>query len=82
MRRRAARAPQNYFAALLGSAKMVRTPLDGILAHWPGKITNAFMEGLTSVFSAVKRRARGYRSSVRLIAILYLVAAKLKIPFH
>lgn len=82
VRRLAARAPQNYFAALLGSAKMVRNHLDGILAHWQGKITNAFMEGLNSVFSAVKRRARGYRSSVHLIAILYLVAAKLKIPFH
>jgi transposase len=78
----AAQAPRYYFAAMLGSAKMVLKHLDGIVAHWKGKITNAFMEGLNSVFSATKRRARGYRSSVYLIAILYLVAAKLKIPFH
>lgn len=75
-------APRHYFAAMLGSAKMVLNHLDGILAHWKGKITNAFMEGLNSVFSATKRRARGYRSSEHLIAILYLVSAKLKIPFH
>jgi len=78
----AAQAPRYYFAAMVGSAKMVLNHLDGILAHWKGKVTNAFMEGLNSVFSATKRRARGYRSSTHLIAMLYLVAAKLKIPFH
>ena len=78
----AAQAPRYYFAAMLGSAKMVLNHLEGILAHWKEKITNAFMEGLNSVFSAVKRRARGYRTSVHLIAMLYLTSAKLKIPFH
>ena len=75
-------APRHYFAAMLGSAKMVLNHLQGILAHWKEKLTNAFMEGLNSVFSATKRRARGYSSSEYLIAILYLVAGKLKIPFH
>jgi hypothetical protein len=42
--------------------------------------TNAFMEGLNSVFSAVKRKARGFRSSVYLITVLYLVAGKLRLP--
>ena len=78
----AAQAPRYYFAGMLGSARMVLNHLDGILAHWKGKVTNAFMEGLNSVFSATKRRARGYRTSTHLIAVLYLVAAKLKIPFH
>ena len=78
----AAQAPRSYFAAMLGSAKMVLNHLEGIVAHWKDKITNAFMEGLNSVFSATKRRARGYRSSTHLIAILYLISAKLKIPFH
>ena len=77
-----AQAPRYYFAAMVGSAKMVLNHLDGILAYWKGKVTNAFMEGLNSVFSATKRRARGYRTSTHLIAMLYLVAAKLKIPFH
>jgi transposase len=82
VRMAAAQAPRYYFAAMLGSAKMVLNHLDGILAHWKAKVTNAFMEGLNSVFSATKRRARGYRTSIYLITILYLVAAKLKIPFH
>ena len=78
----AAQAPRYYFAAMVGSAKMVINHLDGILAHWKDKVTNAFMEGLNSVFSATKRKARGYKSSEHLIAVLYLVAAKLRIPFH
>lgn len=78
----AAKNPPQMFGAMLGSAKMVLNHLQGIIAHWKEKITNAFMEGLNSVFSATKRRARGYRSSVHLIAMLYLIAGKLRIPFH
>jgi transposase len=54
--------------------------LQGILAHWKEKLTNAFMEGLNSVFSTTKRRARGYSSSEYLIAILYSLLASSK--FH
>jgi transposase len=38
---------------------MVKDHLKGILAHWKWGVTNAFMEGLNSVFSATKRKARG-----------------------
>jgi transposase len=61
-------------------AQMVEKHLAGILAHWKWGLTNAFMEGLNSVFSAVKRKARGYRSTVYLITMLYLVAGKLRLP--
>jgi transposase len=61
-------------------AQMVQNHLPGILAHWKWGLTNAFMEGLNSVFSAVKRKARGFRSSVYLITVLYLVAGKLRLP--
>ena len=54
--------------------------LKGILAHWNQGVTNAFMEGLNSVFSATKRRARGYRSSTHLITMLYFIAGKLRLP--
>jgi hypothetical protein len=54
--------------------------LSGILAHWKWRLTNAFMEGFNNVFSATRRRARGYRSSVYLITILYLVAGDLRLP--
>ena len=43
-------------------ARMIEGHLEGILAHWTQGLTTAFMEGLNSLFSAVKRKARGYRS--------------------
>lgn len=73
-----------YKASILGSmvklAHLVENHLAGILAHWKSGVTNAFMEGLNSVFSATKRRARGYRSPTHLITMLYFVAGKLRLP--
>jgi transposase len=48
-----------------------------VMAHWIHRTTNASLEGLNSVFSAVKRKARGFRSSENLIAMLYFTAARL-----
>ena len=61
-------------------AQMVENHLAGILAHWKWGVTNAFMEGLNSVFSATKRKARGYRSTTHLITMLYFIAGKLRLP--
>ncbi len=73
-----------YKAGLLASmvklAHMIKNHLTGILAHWKWGVTNAFMEGLNSVFSATKRKARGYRSTTHLIAMLYFTAGKLRLP--
>ena len=65
---------------MLQCAKMVESHLPGILGHWEHKTTNAFLEGLNSVFSAVKRKARGFRSTHTLITMLYFTASKLRIP--
>ena len=40
------------------------------------------LEGPNSLFSATKRKARGYRFSKYQIAVLYLVAGKLEIPSY
>jgi transposase len=82
VRRVAARHKSLLFASMLKCAEMIQRHLQGILAHWKHRTTNAFMEGLMSVFSATKRKARGYRSLHNLITILYFVAANLRIPFH
>jgi len=68
------------FASMVKLARMIENHLAGILAHWKGHLTNAFMEGLNSVFSATKRKARGYRSTTHLIAMLYFTAGKLRLP--
>lgn len=68
------------FASMRKLAQMVEKHMAGILAHWRSGVTNAFLEGLNSVFSATKRKARGYRSTTHLITMLYFVAAKLRLP--
>lgn len=70
----------NLLAPMVKVARMVRDHLKGILAHWKWGLTNAFMEGLNSVFSATKRKARGYRSSTHFITMLYFTAGKLRLP--
>ena len=72
-----ARPAAGPLTTMLRVAKLVEKHVAGILAYWHGHITNAFMEGLNSVFSAVKRRARGYRTIRNIIAMLYFVAGKL-----
>jgi transposase len=70
----------NLLAPMVKAALTVKEHLTGILAHWKSGLTNAFMEGLNSVFSATKRKARGYRSTIYLITMLYFTAGKLRFP--
>jgi transposase len=67
-------------AAMVKTSRMIERHLDGVMAHWIHRTTNAFMEGLNSVFSAVKRKARGFRSTENLIAMLYFTAGHLDLP--
>ena len=80
VRRVAAKYKELMFAAMVRCADMIELHLPGILAHWKHRLTNGFMEGLNSVFSAVKRKARGYRTTRYQTAMLYFVAGKLRIP--
>jgi len=68
-------------APLAKAADTIEKHLEGILAHWTsGWLSTGYLEGLNSVFSAVKRKARGYRSQEYMAAMLYFVAGKLNIP--
>ena len=69
-----------FFAAMRQCADMITRHLDGNLGHRVRGTTNAFLEGLNSVFSAVKRKARGFRSTDTLITMLYFPAGKLDLP--
>lgn len=68
------------FKPMVSAAKSILKHLDGIISFAESRISNAFMEGLNSVFSAVKRKARGFRSNRNLTCMLYFVAGKLDIP--
>lgn len=83
--REAKKAKYGLLSSMASVARMIERHLDGILAHWDNHTTNAYLEGLSSVFSAVKRKARGYRSDKNMIAMLYFIAGKLPTPqkvFH
>lgn len=82
VKRTAAKQKSLLFASMRKCAEMIESHLAGILAHWTHRTTNAFMEALNSVFSATKRKARGYRSTSNLITMLYFVAGKLRLPAH
>jgi len=61
-------------------ARMIEGHLEESLAHWPQGLTTAFPEGFNDLFSAVKRRARGYRTVE--YVMLFLFAGKLSLPCY
>ena len=58
-------------------AKTISKNRDGILNYWDHKLTTTFLEGLNSVFSPTKRKARRYRNPEYMKTILYFIAGKL-----
>jgi len=77
---RMAAARNRLLAPMARLGRTLQKHLAGILAHWENRLTNAFMEGLMSVFSATKRKARGYRTFKYLRAMLYFTGSNLEIP--
>lgn len=82
VRTEAAELSSGLLEPMRKAAEMVARHLEGILGHWKEGLTTAFLEGLNSLFSATKRKARGYRSTEYQIAMLYFVAGKLEIPYY
>lgn len=80
VRRECGKKGREALEPMLKAAQMIENHLEGILAHWKEGLTTAFMEGLNSLFSATKRKARGYKSTHYLKTMLYFVAGKLNIP--
>jgi transposase len=80
VRRKCAQKKYALLEPMAKAANMIENHLEGILAHWKQGLTTAFLEGLNSLFSATKRKARGYKSTRNLITMLYFVAGKLRIP--
>ena len=67
------------FKPMVAAAESILSHFDGIMSFAHSRITNAFMEGINSVFSAVKRKARGSRSNKNRIIMRYFVSGKLDI---
>ena len=52
-----------------------------ILNLFHSKLTNAICEGINSMIQATKRKARGYHTFEGFSAMIYLIAAKLRLAF-
>jgi len=79
---KAAQKGHELLQPMVRVAATVERHIEGILGHWKDGLTTAFLEGLNSLFSATKRKARGYRTTKNLLAMLYFVAGKLTIPCY
>jgi transposase len=79
---KAAKTGHELLEPMVRVAGMVERHIEGILGHWKEGLTTALLEGLNSLFSATKRKARGYRTTKNLLAMLYFVAGKLRIPCY
>jgi transposase len=75
-------ATHSRLQPMIDAAKTVRRHWDGILRWHDTHIANGILEGINSLVQAAKAKARGYRSSHNLKAMIYLIAGKLEIlPF-
>jgi transposase len=70
-------ATHSRLEPMIDAARTVKRHWDGILRWFDSKIANGLIEGINSLVQAAKAKARGYRSSRNLKAIVYLIAGKL-----
>lgn len=75
-------ATHSRLTPMIDAARTVKRHWDGILRWFDSKIANGLIEGINSLVQAAKAKARGYRSSRNLKAMVYLLAGKLdlKLP--
>ena len=75
-------ARESGLAPMARFAQTVEAHRTGILRWFQTRISNGLLEGLSSLVQAAKARARGYRSTRNLIAIIYLMHGKLSSSFN
>ena len=69
-------ATHSRLEPIIDAAHTVKRHWDGILRWFDSKIANGLIEGINSLVQAAKAKARGYRSTRNLKAMIYLVAGK------
>lgn len=59
------------------AAYTIKRHWDGVLRWFHSNINNGILEGINSLIQAAKAKARGYRTTRNLIAMIYLIGGKL-----
>ena len=72
-------ATHSRLPPMIDAARTVKRHWNGILRWHDSKIANGILDGINSLVQAAKAKARGYRSSRNLHAMIYLIAAKLEL---
>jgi len=72
-------ATHSRLPPMIEAARMVKRHWNGILRWFHSKIANGIMEAINSLVQAAKAKARGYRSTRNLKAIIYLIAGRLQL---
>ena len=70
-------ATHSRLEPVIDAAHTVKRHWDGILRWFNSKIANGLIEGINSLVQAAKAKARGYRSTRNLKAMIYLITGKL-----
>ena len=73
-------ATHSRLPPVIAAARMIKRHWNGILRWFHTRIANGIMEAINSLVQAAKAKARGYRSTRNLKAIIYLIAGKLELP--
>jgi len=72
-------ATHSRLPPMIDAARTIKRHWDGILRWHDTHIANGILEGINSLVQAAKAKARGYRSTRNLKAIIYLIAGKLEL---
>ena len=72
-------ATHSRLPPMIDAARMIKRHWHGILRWFDTRIANGIMEAINSLVQAAKAKARGYRSTRNLKAIIYLIAGKLEL---
>lgn len=70
-------ATHSRLPPMIEAARTVKRHWDGILRWFDSRIANGLIEGINSLVQAAKAKARGYRTTRNLKAMVYLLTGKL-----
>lgn len=71
-------ATHSRLEPMKNAAATIKRHWNGILRWFTSGISNGILEGLNSLVQSAKSKARGYRSTRNLIAMIYLVGGRLQ----
>ncbi|MHB1629231.1 MAG: ISL3 family transposase [Bacilli bacterium] len=72
-------ATHSRLEPMIAVAQTLKTYRDRILRWFETKMTNGMLEALNGLIQAAKRKARGYRTTKNLIAMIYLIGGGLRV---